>query len=64
MKSSNLLVNTAKGTTFHLSRKKVTIIKHDQPQCVIPLDDIKEFMRSIDNGDSSKSIREGQGSSS
>ena len=47
-------VATAGGTTFTVSTDQVTITRHDQPDCVIPLADLEEFVRVYYDADADK----------
>ncbi len=39
-----LTITTDGGTTFDVRDKQVTITRHDQPVCVVPLADLQEFL--------------------
>ncbi len=39
-----MIISTDGGTTFHVRDKQVTITRHDQPVCIVPLADLQEFL--------------------
>jgi hypothetical protein len=40
-----LTITTDGGTTFGVDGGKLTITRSDQPECVIPMGDLEEFVR-------------------
>jgi hypothetical protein len=43
-----LVITTDGGTTFAVKDRQVTITHLGQPQCVIPLADLREFIGFLD----------------
>jgi hypothetical protein len=42
-----MIITTEGGTTFHVANGVVTITRGDQPECSIPLADLREFAELI-----------------
>ena len=43
-----MTVTTDGGTQFDVEKGQVTITRHDQPTCTIPLADLREFLGLLD----------------
>lgn len=44
---NNPPVETAGGTAFVLDGERVLIVRSDQPECSIPLADLREFVEAL-----------------